>query len=252
MPTLPLASELAGALVVELPLEGEWVAVHSPASRIPSHGTDMLAQRYAFDFVRFDPRPGARYRPPGGVRGLLLGVPTRECHGWGEPVLAPLDGEVVAASDGMPERRRVHVVRELLLVLATALRFRPTAEWVGRVMGNHVILRHGDVYSAFAHLAPGSVAVRVGEAVRTGDRLGRVGHTGNSTAPHLHVQLMDGPNPLIARGLPCAFRAYEVERVGGWERVEGGIPLVTERIRSVGSDRIPTSPDPAAGARRAV
>ena len=56
------------------------------------------------------------------------------------------------------------------------------------VLGNYVIMRRGDVFAAFAHLAPDSVAVATGQTVGTGDMLGRVGHTGNSTAPHLHFQ----------------------------------------------------------------
>lgn len=233
MDRAPLPPELADARLVGFPLRGEWAAVHSPAERIPSHGTDQLAQRYAFDFLRFDPRPGHRNRPVGGFRGLVLGVPTSACHGWGEPVHAVLDGEVVDAVDGVPERARLHVARELFLVLRTALTFRPTPEWVRRVVGNHVILRHGDVYSAYAHLTTSSVAVRRGAAVREGDVLGRVGHTGNSTAPHLHLQLMDGPDALTARGVPCRFRAYEVEDGDAWRRVEGGVPHPKEQIRSV-------------------
>ena len=126
------------------------------------------------------------------------------------------------------------VARELALVLWNGLTFRPTPEHLRRVLGNHVILRHDGFYSAFAHMTTGSVAVRVGQAVRVGDVLGRVGHTGNSTAPHLHFQLMDAVDPITARGVPCAFRAYEVERDDGWHLVERGIPLATDRIRSVG------------------
>ena len=174
----PLPPELAGARVVDFPLRGEWAAVQTPAGRIPSHGTDMLGQRYAFDFIRFDPRPGARDRPAGGLRGLLFGVPTHECHGWGEPVHAPLDGEVVAAVDGVPERARVHVIRELFLVLRNGLLFRPTPEWVRRVVGNHVVLRHGADYSVFAHLTTGSVAVREGD-----QRSGRATCSGGWATP---------------------------------------------------------------------
>jgi murein DD-endopeptidase MepM/ murein hydrolase activator NlpD len=233
MTTPAVEAELLGARIVEFPLRGEWTAVHTPATRIPSHGTDLLGQRYAFDLIRLDPGHGSRYHPAGALRTLLLGVPTHECHGWGEPVHAPLDGVVVTARDGLPERSRIHPVRELALVLGNGLTFRPTPHHLHRVMGNHVILRCGDVHAGFAHLTTGSVAVEAGQQVRVGDVLGRVGHTGNSTAPHLHFQLMDGADPLTAHGVPCAFREYEVLRDGGWARVEHAIPKSTDRIRSV-------------------
>jgi murein DD-endopeptidase MepM/ murein hydrolase activator NlpD len=111
--------------------------------------------------------------------------------------------------------------------------FRPTPQHVAGLLGNHVILDCGGVHAGLAHFTTGSVAVGLGQRVRAGDQLGRVGHTGNSTAPHLHFQLMDGPDPLTAGGVPCAFRAYEVWRDGEWLRVENAIPTSTERIRSV-------------------
>nr|MDQ3554291.1 M23 family peptidase [Chloroflexota bacterium] len=37
---------------VAFPLRGEWVAIISPGDRVPSHGTDMLGQRFAYDFIR--------------------------------------------------------------------------------------------------------------------------------------------------------------------------------------------------------
>lgn len=220
-------------VVVAFPLRGEgWVAVTSPADRMPSHGTDILGQRFAYDFLVTDARPRMHYHPASWLRTLLIGVPTRECYAWGAPVHAPFDGEIVRAVDGRPERARVHPVREAILALVNALAFRP--DRVSSILGNHVVARSGDVFAAFVHLAPGSVAVREGATVREGDVLGRVGHTGNSTSPHLHFQLMDAVDPMVAKGVPCAFRTYEVFRDGAWQRVDGGIPGLADRIRARG------------------
>ncbi len=230
-----MSSELAGAVVVEFPLRGEgWLAVTSPGDRIPSHGTDMLGQRFAYDLLMADQRRGLHYHRAGWLRGFLIGVPTRECFAWGAPIHSPFDGEIVRAVDGFPERRWIHPVREAVLLLRNARTFAPSRlPWI---LGNHVIARSGGVFAGFAHLAPGSVTVREGQAVRVGEVIGRVGQTGNSTTPHLHFQLMDAADPMIARGVPCAFRSYEVLRAGAWEKVENGIPRRTDRIRVIGPE----------------
>ena len=227
-----MSRELASPIVVDFPLRGEgWVAVNSPADRIPSHGTDMLGQRFAYDFLVVDRRRGMHPSPAGTLRSLLVGVRTQDYYAWGAPVHAPFDGEVVRAVDGFSERGWIHPARELAHALWNALTFRP--EKLPSILGNHVILKSGDLFGALVHLAPGSVAIREGQRIRAGDVIGRVGHTGNSTSPHLHFQLMDSLDPLLARGLPCAFREYEVLRNGRWEKVVDGIPGRADRIRSI-------------------
>jgi murein DD-endopeptidase MepM/ murein hydrolase activator NlpD len=72
--------------------------------------------------------------------------------------------------------------------------------------------------------------------VRVGDVIGRVGNTGNSTTPHLHIQLMDGVDPSVASGVPGAFMAYEVFRDGAWHKVQRGIPGKADRIRMMALD----------------
>lgn len=72
--------------------------------------------------------------------------------------------------------------------------------------GNHVVLKHAEgEYSFYGHLDTGSLTVKTGDKVAQGQIIGKVGHNGLSNCPHLHFQLMDGPDFLTARGLPCSF-----------------------------------------------
>ena len=225
-----LMRDTPSPVIVEFPLRGEgWVAVTSPADRVPSHGTDMLGQRYAFDFLRVDGRERQHWHRAGWLRTLVLGVPTRECYAWGAPVHAPFDGRIVRAVDGIEERAWVHPLREMALALRNALAFTPAR--LPAILGNHVIMRHHDLFAGVVHLAPGSVAVHDGQDVQRGEVIGRVGHTGNSTSPHLHFQLMDSADSMLATGIPCAFATYDVLHADAWVRVESGIPGKRDRVR---------------------
>lgn len=54
--------------------------------------------------------------------------------------------------------------------------------------GNYVILACGTVRILLAHLRKDSIAVDAGAIVHEGETLGRVGNSGNSSEPHLHIQ----------------------------------------------------------------
>jgi murein DD-endopeptidase MepM/ murein hydrolase activator NlpD len=60
--------------------------------------------------------------------------------------------------------------------------------------GHYVVLRGDDERRdyVFMHLRAGSIPVRVGQRVRTGQRLGEVGTSGTSTGPHLHFEVWVG------------------------------------------------------------
>jgi murein DD-endopeptidase MepM/ murein hydrolase activator NlpD len=98
--------------------------------------------------------------------------------------------------------------------------------------GNTIVLDLGSgVFASFSHLKRGSARVEPGQHVRRGDLLGLCGNSGNSSEPHLHFQLMDSADAVRARGIPCAFSAYEVRRGDGWEPVHDGIPQRLDRVR---------------------
>lgn len=224
--------DLSTATLIDFPLRGEWRALNTPAERVPSHGTDFFAQRYAIDFVQMDPTGTWYY--PGEVPALLAhatkGLAASRFHCWGQPVHSAFAGRVLAARDDWPDRARVQLAWELLRVTFAppgridAQDYRPLA-------GNHVLVEGAAGVALYAHLQRGSARVRAGQRIAAGDVLGLVGNSGNSTMPHLHFHLMDGPDPLTAKGLPCAF-AYERWTDTGWEPVTRGVPGTLERIRS--------------------
>jgi hypothetical protein len=129
-------------VVVHFPLRGEWTAPNTPAKRVPSHGTDMLGQRYAFDFVRTDPaRKGMIFYKASLLHYLVAGVRIEECFGWGDPIHSPVAGVVVAAADGWPERERLQPFKDLALVLKTGFTFNPRRLTDFRPLaGNHLII----------------------------------------------------------------------------------------------------------------
>ncbi len=222
-------------IVVDFPLRGEWIAPNTPGTKIPSHGTDMFGQRYAYDFVGIDSRSsGTRFYRPNPFRYLVLGVRLQDCFGWGQPIFSSTAGIVVQTEDGWPERNPVHLARDIPILLKNARTFnaKQTAD-LRELSGNYIMIETHDGYALYAHAQTGSIKVRPGDKVVSGQLLANVGHSGNSTAPHLHFQLMDHQDPWKAQGIPCCFRDYEVSREGAWRLVQNGIPKATDRIRKL-------------------
>lgn len=123
------------------------------------------------------------------------------------PSHAPVAGTVVGVHDGEPdhEARRS---QPMLLAYALTQASRAREGWPA-LAGNHVIIARPDgICVALAHLRAGSVRVSPGHPVDAGDRVGGCGNSGNSTQPHVHVQAMDGPDPVTARAVPLEFRDF--------------------------------------------
>lgn len=80
--------------------------------------------------------------------------------------------------------------------------------------GNHVIIDHGNgEFSMVAHFMANSLAVRQGERVAQGQRIGRLGNSGDSFAPHVHHQLQDGPSWPTASALPHRYSNVASQRL---------------------------------------
>ncbi|KPI26442.1 Peptidase M23 [Actinobacteria bacterium OV320] len=63
----------------------------------------------------------------------------------------------------------------------------------GPAYGNAVVIKHANgVYSQYAHLS--SIHVKVGQIVKTGQKIALSGSTGNSSGPHLHFEIRTTAN----------------------------------------------------------
>lgn len=228
-----IMNEMKDPIIVGFPLRGEWLSPNTPGTKIPSHGTNQLGTRYAYDFIQVDwKRHGLPAYRGSLVQYLLHGMPLKEYYCWGQDVYSPCDGTVIHAQDGYEERERTNLRSDMSNAYKNAHCFNPKTDDIQSVAGNYIIMDCGDnVYAALVHLQIGSIQVSVGQNIKKGEVIGRVGHSGNSFAPHLHFQLMDSSNIATANELPCAFEEYELFQNDTWKKVINGIPTDKDRIK---------------------
>ncbi len=205
------------AVVVEPPLKGKgWVAVNGCCDSITSHrgailtinGQLRVPERFAIDWVKLDDS------------GLLFTGDISKLASYayyGTPVHSVADGVVVNLYDATDEQVPGGNAKGI------------TAENVG---GNMLVIDiGGGAFAFYAHMQRGSLKAKLGDRVKAGDVIGLLGNTGNSTAPHLHFHVMDGPSPLDANGLPYVFTRFSSPGVlapGGDDDVEQGKPAAID------------------------
>ncbi|WP_017609518.1 M23 family metallopeptidase [Nocardiopsis xinjiangensis] len=215
---------MSSATVLALPFTGRWSVRNSPTRRVPSHGTENLADRYAIDFIGVDEQhQSAR---AWDWRSVLATEPPERFLSHGRPVLAPLDGVVMAVHDGEDDHE-AH--RSLLTRVPYAWgRASREARGVSAMAGNYAVIAYPDMsaHILLAQLRRGSLRVEAGDQVGAGQQIAECGSSGNAQQPHVHLQAMDGPDPVHAQGLPVAFADFR-EWVHGVDPpyfVETGLP----------------------------
>jgi hypothetical protein len=159
---------------------------HHRRGLAPINGLLSVPQRFAIDFYTMDDQHRTWVGDPSKLESFLT---------YRVPILAAAAGTVVAAQDGFAN--------------TTALPNPPKPPPINETVGNHVIVKVADgVYVLYAHMDPGSVAVRVGDRVTRGQQLGLIGSSGNSTTPHLHFQILTTPTYFPADSEPFAFDSF--------------------------------------------
>ncbi len=181
------------------PLSGLWFVAAGPS--LHSHHRWGTMEAFALDIVKVDDQ---------GTTGRSARQRFADFYAYGADVLAAAAGRVVAALDHesedpgalrRPTEDAVAYFKRLTESQATRV-----AGGARAITGNYVSIAHpGGAYSHYMHLQPGSVRVHVGETVASGQIVGKLGSSGNSTEPHLHFQVCDGPSPLECAGMPVTF-----------------------------------------------
>ncbi len=224
LPDLPVTRDVAA---LGPPLRGgPWLAANGPSNgsghrraMIPLDGLPVIAQRFAIDYVLLDTTFNTH-------KGDSLDNTKYYAHDL--DVLAVADGKVVAVKDGIPENIPGAQSRAVPITLET-------------VGGNHVILDiGGGRYAFYAHVRPGSMRVKLGDRVKRGTVLAKLGNSGNSTEPHLHFHLADASAPLAAEGIPYVHESLVL--VGRCTGIGTGCafarPRALNRIMPVDNDLV--------------
>jgi murein DD-endopeptidase MepM/ murein hydrolase activator NlpD len=163
-----------------LPLDGPVTVAWGGATREVNYHVGMPDQRWAYDLLVTS----------GGRSARGAGTELGDFLAFDRPVRAPAAGLVRTAHDGEADEA-------------------PGAHRARGAFGNHVILEvvPGE-YLFIAHLRRGSIRVRPGERVAAGEVIARVGNSGNSSEPHVHVHLQDTPYPHLGEAIPFEFAGY--------------------------------------------
>lgn len=201
------------------PLIGEWKFL-----RPPGH------HPYAFDFVQMDGKRKSSH-DSSKLRFFTSRILSNRFFCWNKPVFAPINGKIIRVGNGWKDHEYSNIWKTIQLWYNATYKFKPTEKNglldIRPNVGNYVMIQGEEGYIVFlAHLRNQSILVTEGEYVRQGQVIGKVGNSGNSTMPHLHINLFDQmENPFKAKVLPFVFSKYEtIDHDGLWVEKKSSIP----------------------------
>ena len=165
---------------LRLPLEDTWHVLWGGRTWDDNRHASVSDMRFALDLLQ----------RKNGSSAEGKGLKNEDYFAWNQTVLAPADGVVVVAEDGVADNQ-------------------PNRAVGGNLYGNLLVIDHGtEEFTLLGHLRKGSLLVKPGDRVTQGQRLARVGNSGMSTEPHLHFQLMDTADWRTAHGLPLQLHDF--------------------------------------------
>ena len=175
---------------------GPWVGLYDPmmarghrTSIYTINGRARIPARFAIDWILLDDHSKQTREDASKIANW---------HGYGADVLAVADSTVVDAMDDIPE--------------GPMIQDSPAPVPLENASGNYVALDLGNgKYAFYEHLKHGSVRVKKGERVKSGQVIAQLGNSGSSSSgPHLHFHVSNAISPLAAEGEPYEFKQFEV------------------------------------------
>lgn len=200
--------------LLQFPLKGESLIIAGGRTIDKNHHATSRIQRFALDIAgvaestvpltqkEIDEAKKSRDKKKSRAYSILLQGDPKKNESYlcfGREVIAPADGVVVHAKDGIadniPGKTPSIVFLKSLFMWGTA--------------GNNVVIKHENKeYSFFAHLKQNSIRVNIGQQLKSGDTVGECRNSGNSTGPHLHYDLRNSINWRFGSSLPAQFNNY--------------------------------------------
>lgn len=183
-----------------LPLNGSWQVANGPFA-YTSHRW-IIHQEFGYDLWKVD-ADGQDFKGDGSRY--------EDYYSYGQPVIAPADATVYGCRDDGADAPLLNgrMVKDMAEFSRKIQAYRDLLLQKGgyqELLGNYLILDHGNgEYSHLVHIKKGSLRVKKGDKVKQGDVLAQVGNSGLSNVPHLHYELMSGPDLPNRRGLPLRF-----------------------------------------------
>ncbi|MDN4619399.1 peptidoglycan DD-metalloendopeptidase family protein [Paenibacillus sp. PsM32] len=161
------------------PFKGDWFVFWGGNNALINYHYEYESQRYAYDFIQR--KDGFSYK----------GDPLKNesYYAFGQPLYAPADGKVVSVLSNIPDNEPVGKMNPKVPA------------------GNEIVIAHSNgEYSVIGHMKKGSALVKVGDRVKTGDKLGLVGNSGNSSEAHLHYQVSDGADLFKSKAIQIKWQ----------------------------------------------
>ncbi|OLZ74185.1 peptidase [Streptomyces sp. IMTB 2501] len=178
---------------------GGWHALYAGNRTVIGADPDLIlpGQRLSLRGTAGTKAPGTKSHEKKAPSGHKASP--RKTGSTGRTLVAPVDAPIGTGYRvaGSHWSKGYHTGVDFLVPTGTSVQAAETGQVVaagwGGAYGYQVVIRHADGrYTQYAHLS--AIAVRIGQNVATGQRIGRSGATGNVTGPHLHFEVRTGPD----------------------------------------------------------